>query len=109
MPGSHGERGAWGRLRRHGSRGVASVEYALLVGLIGAGLCLGIGATVKTLFDDSLNCFIAQIRGGTSASCSGGGGSPDPGPIGDPPGGAPVPSTSPLPTPSVSPSPSPSP
>ncbi len=68
------------RLRRHGSRGMASVEYGLLVALIGAALCLGLGVTVKTVFADSIGCMLAAIQGQPApAGCGGGGGGGGPG------------------------------
>jgi len=79
------------------------VEYGLIVALIGATLCLGIGAAVKTVFQDTITCFMQQMQGqGTSAECAaddggtdGGGGSGGGGG-----GGTVDPDASPSPTPS---------
>ncbi len=92
------------------------MEYGLLVALIGGMLCLGIGATVKEVFGESIQCFLSAFQsGGTSDSCpltdttSGGGGGGAGGDSGGGAGGSdPSPSESPSPSPSESPSPSPS-
>ena len=94
------------------------MEYGLLVALVGGMLCLGIGATVKEVFGQSVQCFITSFQsGGAAASCpltdtppdgtgSGGGGTgggTGGGPSGS--GPSPSPSRSPSPSPSLSPSP----
>jgi hypothetical protein len=92
------------------------VEYGLLVALIGGMLCLGIGATVKEVFGQSIQCFISTLQSeGTPASCpladttpggtgggGGGGGGGGPGGSGASPSPSPSPSTSVTPTPTPS-------
>ena len=116
MPARRGDTGR-ARPRRSASRGAASVEYGLLVALIGGMLCLGIGATLKEVFGQSLQCFITSFEsGGSAASCplvgttSGGTGSSGGGGAGAGVGGsASSPSTSPGASPTATPSPTPTP
>ena len=84
--------------------------------MIGAVLCLGIGVAVKSVFQETITCFLEQLNSsGTSPECAGGGGTDGgDGSDGDGSGGTSVTpkattTTTPSPTPSVSPSPSPSP
>jgi Flp pilus assembly pilin Flp len=101
------------------SRGATSVEYGLLIAVIGGMLCLGIGATIQGVFEGTLTCFIAQFQsGGTSSECPGttpGGRTPG-GDVADngadngaDPKSSPAPGTSPSPSPAESPDPSRSP
>src|SRR5205823_6002887 len=89
----------------------SSVEYGLIVALIGGVLCVGIGVTVKSLFEHTIICLLAEFQGEAGdGSCSNGGGNaqdpPGPGDAGTPPSGGP--SLSECPTASPPPSPSPS-
>ena len=107
MLGSHGDTGPGLRLRRHGSRGTASVEYSLLVALIGAVLCLGVGVAVKTVFQDTVACLLQQWQAESSPACAGGG--VPPGGPGSGPGSGPGPGTSPTSTPTPTPTQTPCP
>jgi Flp pilus assembly pilin Flp len=98
-------------LRARASRGSSSVEYGLLIALIGAVLCFGIGLAVKSMFLPVINCFISNIQGVTDPACadpggSGGGGGGS-GPVG--PAITPGPSPAPKPTPTATPTPTASP
>ncbi len=94
--------------RRRASGGSASVEYGLIIALIGAVLCLGIGVAVKSVFQQTVTCFLEQLNSsGTSPECAAEGGT-NGGGTGDPGGGGGT-TVTPSPSPSGSPSPSPSP
>jgi hypothetical protein len=105
-------RGIPSRVRRHASAGTSSVEYGLLIALIGAMLCLGIGYSVKAMFLPAINCFFSNLQGVTDPGCAsspgpppGGGGGPiSPGPA-ITPGPSATPTPSPTPTPTASPTP----
>jgi Flp pilus assembly pilin Flp len=104
------------RRSRRRSPGSASVEYGLIVALIGAVLCVGIGITVKTVFEHAIYCFTVGMQGGSDPSCDDSGGVPsgpgdpgDTGNSGDPGGPLPVPTDTSTPSPSPSPSESPTP
>jgi Flp pilus assembly pilin Flp len=79
------------------SRGASSIEYALMIALIAAVVCVGLGVTVRTMFENTLQCFVANLQGITGEGCVGG----------PPPGGDPG-SIGPGITPGPAPSPSPS-
>jgi Flp pilus assembly pilin Flp len=117
----HGDGRRRAPARRRASRGSASVEYGLIIALIGAVLCLGIGVAVKSVFQETVTCFLEQLNSsGTSPECAdsggtdGGGGT---GGTGDGDGGgssatpkaSPSGSATPTPTPTPSPDPSPTP
>jgi Flp pilus assembly pilin Flp len=92
------------RSRSGRSRGASSIEYALMIALIAAVVCVGLGFTVRSMFENAIECFVANLQGVTGQGCVGGpppGG--DPGPIG--PGITPGPT--PSPSPSATPSPTP--
>jgi Flp pilus assembly pilin Flp len=94
-----------GRLRP-GARGASSVEYGLLIALIAAVLCVGLGVAIKTVFADTIICVVAEFQG-TAASnptCDVVAPNTVPGGPGGPgaPGGGPIP-VSPTPTPTPSP------
>jgi Flp pilus assembly pilin Flp len=97
---SDGDTGRRRRMRRHGSRGTASVEYGLLIALIGAALCLGVGVAVKTMFNDTVTCMLGNLPGQTPPSWCGGSGSGGAGGGGGGGGGVvPDPEPTPDPTP----------
>ena len=98
------------RPRRRASRGSASVEYGLIIALIGAVLCLGIGVAVKSVFQQTVTCFLEQLNSsGTSPECAGDGGTDGGGGGSDGGGGTSgTPKATPSPSHSESPSPSPS-
>jgi Flp pilus assembly pilin Flp len=102
------------RVRVRSARGASSVEYGLLVALIGGAVCLGIGLSLKSVFQDAVCSLMSQL---TSTSCGdtgtgpgipgtgdGSGGTTGPGG-----GGGPVPTVTPTPTPSPTPTPTPTP
>jgi hypothetical protein len=100
------------RLRSRASPGASSVEYGLLIAVIGAVLCLGIGLSVKQMFLPVINCFISNLQGVTDPACNnpanapgGGGGNPGPVSPGVTPGPSPSATPSPTPTPTASPTP----
>jgi len=97
------------RLRRHASAGSSSIEYGLLIALVGALLCLGIGYSVKSMFEGAIQCFIANLQGVTGEGCSsetgttGGGGTGTVGPAISPgPSAPPTPTPTPTATPTAS-------
>ena len=79
--------------------------------MIGAVLCLGIGVAVKSVFQETITCFLEQLNSsGTSPECAGGGGTDGGGGGSDGGGGTSgTPKASPSPTASVTPSAPPSP
>jgi Flp pilus assembly pilin Flp len=93
-----------------GSLGASSIEYGLLIALIAAVLCVGVGVTIKTVFGDTISCLVAEFGGddATDSTCdvvtphTVPGGNHNPSPL-------PASSTSPKPKPSPSASPSPTP
>ncbi len=114
MRARHGDAQRRARPRRRASRGSASVEYGLLVGLIGAVLCLGIGVAVKSVLQDPFECLIAQMQGRSAPGCGDGGGVDGGGGTGgsggtggtsSSPTGSPTESPTPTPTPTASASP----
>jgi Flp pilus assembly pilin Flp len=96
--------GPRGRALVAASIGASSIEYGLLIALIAAVLCVGIGVTVKTVFGDTISCLLAQFQGedADTSSCS----VMTPHNVPGGPGGTPVGTPRPVP---ASPSPSPSP
>jgi hypothetical protein len=96
------------RLPFRGSEGTSSVEYGLLIALISAVLCIGIGASVKAMFLPAVNCLLVNMQGVTDPNCAnpnpssgGGGGSGGTGVV----AGTPPPSPAPAPTPTPTPTP----
>lgn len=102
-------------LRQRGSLGASSVEYGLIIALIGAVLCVGIGFSVKSMFDGVINCFVQNLQGisdpncadtgGTGGSGGGGGGGGGITPGGVKPTPTPTPSPTATPTPTGTPGP----
>ncbi len=110
MRARHGDAQRRARPRRRASRGSASVEYGLIVGLIGAVLCLGIGVVMQEVFADIGRCFLAQLQGQPApAGCGGGtdgvGGSTGGGSSGGSGGTSSSPTNSPTESPSATPTP----
>lgn len=102
--------GARLRLVRPDVSGASSVEYGLMIALICAVLCIGLGVTIQKVFGDTLQCFMAGLQGSAATSCSSGGSGDDGGTMtGTSTDGGPVPMSSPSPTVSPKPSPTPSP
>jgi Flp pilus assembly pilin Flp len=103
------------RLRARGSRGASSIEYGLLVALIGAALCIGIGYTLKAVFADTVCSLMAGVQGHDASSCPGsgngdsGGGTGGSGGGGTGGGGGTVPTVTPkaTATPTATPTPTP--
>jgi Flp pilus assembly pilin Flp len=91
------------------SRGSSSVEYGLLIALIGAVLCIGIGASVKAMFLPAVNCLFVNLQGASDPHCadpppaSGGGGGGGGGVVTGTVTGTPVPTATPTPTPTSTP------
>jgi hypothetical protein len=87
------------------------VEYGLLIALIAAVLCIGLGVTLQTVFGDAVQCFLAGLQGNAPTNCSpntgggGGGGGGGPGVGGG--GGGGVPASPGPPSPTVTPTPTP--
>ena len=95
------------RLVRLAAAGASTVEYGLLIALIAAVLCIGLGVTLQTVFGDAVQCFLAGLQGNTPTNCSpntgsGGAGGGGAGTGGG--GGAGVPVS---PSPTVTPTPTP--
>jgi Flp pilus assembly pilin Flp len=91
------------------SRGASSIEYGLLIAVIGALVCIGIGYSVKSLFEKTVTCFVSNLQGVSDPACEGPGAAGDGGGGGGGvvPGIAPSPSPSPSPTSTPTPSASP--
>jgi hypothetical protein len=49
-------------VRRHGSRGAAGAEYALLIALLGGVLCVGLATVAKDVFENGV-CSLGQAFG----------------------------------------------
>ena len=90
-----------GGVRR--SRGASSVEYGLLIALIGGALCLGIGLSLRSVLQETVCSLMSQV----SSSDCGGTGTGIPG-TGDG-SGLPTGGGGPAPTVSASPSVTPTP
>jgi Flp pilus assembly pilin Flp len=72
------------RARLRGARGASSVEYGLLVALIGGAVCLGIGLTIKGVLQDAVCSLMTQM---STTACGGTGTSGPPGTDGGSGGG----------------------
>jgi Flp pilus assembly pilin Flp len=100
-------------VRARDERGASSVEYGLMIALICAVLCVGVGVTLNSVFGGVVQCFVGAHQGATPPNCPTTGGSVtvDSGNSGGAgvPAASPTPSVTPTPSPTATPSPSPTP
>jgi Flp pilus assembly pilin Flp len=92
------------RLVRRDADGASTVEYGLLIALICAVLCIGVGFTLQKVFGDAVACFVAGLQGTPPTNCTtAGGGGGGGGTGGGGGGGGGIVPVSPSPSPTATP------
>ena len=91
------------RLVRRDANGASTVEYGLLIALICAVLCIGVGFTLQKVFGDAVACFVAGLQGTPPTNCTTAGGGGGGGGTGGGGGGGGIVPVSPSPSPTATP------